>query len=364
MVEGEVQVVAWYWKWRHEVVELKLVDKVERIEAPVYKSVGGPIFKIAITTACRMDCLYCPFRAGSSGARIFWQPEKLVRVFMTLYRHGVVKGIFLTSGYYSDSDRIVEQMLEVVEKLRKIGYKGYVHVRLMPGTSKHLIREALRLCDRVGINVEAPSKHHFSEIAPSKGDWRHDIIDRLVYAASIAGKPDKVDTQFVVGASGESDREILETSYWLIGRGIGRLHYSPYTPIPGTPLARKRPPTQYDRVYRLYQAWSLMRYYGYSLDRIKLALREDGMLVKTRDLKRVIAERLGIGREYRVDPLEAKLEELLLVPGIGPQTAHRIVEMREKGRLTLDVLRRILGGRWRKAVRYLDLTRLPGKRLL
>lgn len=356
--------MAWYWKWRHEVVELKLVDKIERIEAPIYKSTGGPIFKIAITTACKMDCLYCPFRAGSNCARIFWKPEKLVRVFMSLYRHGVVKGIFLTSGYYNDPDTIVEQMLEVVEKLREIGYKGYVHVRLMPGTSKHLVREALRLCDRVGLNVEAPSKQHFSEIAPSKGDWKRDIVDRLVYAASIAGKPDKVDTQFVVGASGENDEDILEISYWLIRKGVGRLHYSPYTPMPGTPLAEKRPPTPYDRVYRLYQAWSLMRYYKFSLNLIKLALQEDGMLVKTRDLKRIVAERLGIGREHRIDPLEARVEELLLVPGIGPQTARRIVKAREKDGLTIDVLRKILGSRWKKTAKYLDLARLPGKRLL
>ncbi|HIP85703.1 MAG TPA: radical SAM protein [Pyrodictium sp.] len=356
--------MAWNWKWRREVVELNLVDKIERIEAPVYRSTGGPIFKVAIATACRMDCLYCPFRVGSNCARIFWKPEKLVRVFISLYRHRVVRGIFLTSGYFSDPDRVVEQMLEVVEKLRKIGYKGYVHVRLMPGTSKHLVRETLRLCDRVGLNVEAPSKQHFSEIAPSKGDWRRDIVDRLIYAASIAGKPDRIDTQFVVGASGESDEDILETSYWLVHKGVGRLHYSPYTPISGTPLAEKKPPTPQDRVYRLYQAWSLMRYYGFDLNFIKLALQENGMLTRTRDLKRVVAERLGIGREHRIDPLEARVEELLLVPGIGPQTARRIVRIREKGSLTVDVLRKILGGRWRKAVKYLDLSRLPGKRLL
>ncbi len=289
-------------------------------------------------------------------ARERWDSRRLVEAFFTAYRNGVVRGLFLSSCLYSDPDTVVEDMLEVVRMLRSRGFKGYIHVRLMPGVSAYLIREALKLSDRVGLNLEAPSPRLFSEIAPSKGDWLNDIYVKLAYAARSRRRPVSVDTQLVVGAAGESDREIIE----LLGRlktiGVDVVHFSPYTPIPWTPLGGKTPPTPRRRVLLLYQAWRLIRDYGYSVASIIEALDDNGFLpLDTSDLKERIAE---LHPEwYPVDVNNASVEELLRVPGIGPRTAAKIARIRSQRKLGWSDIVRLLGvRRARRVLRYLTFS--------
>ena len=356
--------MAWPWKWTREAVLIESVEGIERVEVPVYRATRGRLFKTALSSSCRMDCLYCPFRCGSRiVARERWEPRRLVEAFLSAYRAGVVSGLFLTSGFYGDPDRVVDDMLRVVEELRRRGYRGYVHVRLMPGVSRWYIKEALRLADRVGLNIEAPSEAAFSEIAPSKADWRRDIVWRLRRAAGLAGPRGRwrVDTQLVVGASGESDEEIIDAMALMKRIGVGVMHFSPYTPIPGTPLAEKRPPTPIRRIRLLYQVWSLLSRYGFRVWEVKELLGEDGMLHAVGDLKEVLASMHP--EWFPVDPLDAGYSELVRVPGIGPRRARLIIEARREGRLTLYLLRRILGPAWRRASRYLDLSRLRASRL-
>ncbi len=354
--------VAWYWKWRRPSVLVETAEKLERVEIPVYRSTGGPIFKTLLSSACRMDCRYCPLARFCRSPRERWEPRKLVKAFIEAYSRGLVKGLFISSGLYGDPDRVVEDMLSVVEELRRQGYRGFIHVRLMPGTSSSLVREALRLADRVGLNLETISPSAFNEVAPSKGSWSLDLYSKLLYAARVAGNPRRVDTQLVVGMVGESDYEILRLVEVLTSEGVGRIHFSPYTPIPGTPLAeRVRRQTPMWRVRLLYEAWTLISSYGYSLREIEPILDDRGFLKPlTGSLKEEIAR---IHPEwFPVDPETASLKELLRVPGIGPRTARKIIELRNRGvKLTVNVLRKTVGlSRWRKASKYLDLKASSG----
>ena len=347
--------MAWQWKWRQPSILVRGAEEFERVEIPVYRSTGGPLFKTLLSSGCRMDCKYCPFARFCRTRREAWNPDKLVRVFLEAYRRGVVKGLFLSSALYGDPERVSSDVVSVAEKLRQAGYKGYIHLRLMPGTPPDTIRRALSVANRVGINLEAPSPSAFSDIAPSKGSWSLDIYSKLLYAARIARSPRRVDTQLVLGASGETDRDVLVLVSTLLSRGVGVVHFSPYTPVPGTPLARKRRQTPLWRARLLYEALVLLRDYHFDLREIEAALNEHGYFppINTR-LKEYIA--VLHPEWFPVDPSSASYKELLRVPGVGPSAARRIIETRSSGGLSVTILRRLLGARWRKAQKYLDLS--------
>lgn len=352
--------MGWPWKWRYPSMLVEEAERLERVELPVYRSSGGPIFKTLLSSACRMDCRYCPLSRFCRRRREVWDRGKLVRVFLEAYRRGLVRGLFLSSGLYGDPDRVVEDMLDVVERLRRSGYRGYIHVRLMPGVSSSLVRRALELADRVGLNLEAPSPSYFQEIAPSKGSWSLDLLSRLLYAAHLAGDGRRVDTQLVVGAAGESDKDILRLVEMLSRQGVEVIHFSPYTPYPGTPLAEKvRKPTPLWRVRQLYEARILITRYGFRARDFSVLLDDSGFMPPLRGrVKEELARRHP--EWFPVNPVSASMWELVRVPGIGPRRARRILRAREEGSLTLQRLREIVGSGWRKAQRYLDLSGLRG----
>lgn len=342
-------------KWERAGVLVAGRSGLELVEVPLYRTRRGRIVKTLLSSACRMDCLYCPFSRLCRGPREAWSRGRLVNAVLRAWRRGLAGGLFLSSGIYGDPERVTSDMIEVAWELREKGFKGYLHLRLMPGTPFRLVREAARVADRLGLNLEAPGPSHFSEIAPSKGKWSLDLLSRLLYAARVAGNAWRVDTQLVLGASGESDSEVVELTGRLVESGVGVVHYSPYKPIPGTPLARRIPAaTPRWRAMMHYQAWALMRFYHYKAGEILEALDDRGMFPRAGNLKEYIA-RLH-PEWYPVNPEEASYRELLRVPGIGPRSAIRIIEAREKGsRVTSTLLRRILGPRYARAAKYLDV---------
>ncbi len=327
-----------------------LLDKLEVVKAPVYHSARGRLLKVLYSSVCRMNCLYCPWRAGAPVERRRWSPWKLARVALEMYRHGIISGVFISSGLYADPERVAEDVIEAAELLRRLGYRGYLHLRLMPGTPKWLIHKASRIADRVGINLETVDASRFSEVAPSKGSWSLDILSKLLYATRL---DTSVDTQVIVGVAGESDTEHIRLMEVLVRSRVDVVYHSPFTPIPWTPLSTRKP-TPSSRARVLHQAWRLLRDYWLDPQLLEDLLDDYGMLPRTHDLKALIAERHP--HLYPVDPWSASRKELLLVPGIGPHTANRIIAERARGTLTLERLRKLLGPRWRRAARYLDLS--------
>jgi putative DNA modification/repair radical SAM protein len=327
------------------------------------------LFKTLYTNKCIYNCKYC--FSQNCKKRVSFTPEEYARTFMKLYSMNVVEGIFISSGVCGSADDTTEDMLEAVRLLRfKYHFQGYIHFKCLPGVSQHLLREAICLSDRISVNTEASTKEHLAEIAEQK-DFMNDIITRQRWLKQIrirhnqetlkALKDWKQDnhldfqekmikerredgykkfrwdgapilnggqtTQFVVGAAEhETDWDLLKRIDWQYKQiDLRRAYFSSFIPIEGTPLANKMA-APLAREHRLYQSDWLLRIYHYKLNDLKEVLTEEGNLPKG-DPKIHFARKYF--REHGlVDPNQASYQELLRVPGIGPISAKRIVNLR------------------------------------
>lgn len=340
-------------RWRYELIRDSRWDKCY---APVYEAVGRgrriPLLKTLLASFCRYGCAYCALRQGMR--RGAWGVERLVNATIALSQSRRIEGLFLSSTVFGDPDRVVERELEVVERLRRRGYTGYIHLKVMPGTSRYLVERAAELADRVGVNLEAPLESAFSEVCPDKGGFREAVLKRLEWISEAAEKWRRrgerprwgfgragVDTQFVVGATDEPDKTYLELTQKLYhDLKLSRVYFSGFEPIPNTPLEKRRscPPW---RELRLYQASFLIRDYGFSVEQLDEILDDFGNL-PNKDPKEAYAE--AHPELFPIDLNQASLRELLLIPGIGLETAKRIVAARSVQKIeTYADLRRVLG---------------------
>lgn len=328
------------------------------------------VLKILQTSACQYNCNYCAFRAGRDIRRAHLTSDELARSFDLMYRAGLVEGLFLSSGVMG-THQTMDEMLATVELVRlKYGFRGYIHLKLLPGAQAAHIEQAVALADRVSANLEAPTPQALAALAPLKA--LPDLVGPLRTAADIirsyptpnpspgrggvvGGVRFGLSTQFVVGPAGESDRELLGTAQRLYRElGLARAYYSAFSPVPGTPLEQVVP-TDPTREFRLYQADWLLRFYGFSAE--ELPFGPDGLLPPDLDPKATWA-RLHPER-FPVEVNRAPVSELLRVPGIGPASARAIVAARRHGKLReLGDLRK-LGARADRAAPYITLA---GKR--
>lgn len=302
-----------------------------------------PVLKTLQSSVCNMNCLYCATRRDRDVRRRTLSPSELASLFHELLSHGLIEGIFLSSGIVGDSDRTMERMAETARIIRKrYGFRGYIHLKIMPGASDAAIEDAISLATRVSVNIEAPNQTRLSKIAPEK-DFHLSVetMRRTRRLITESGLRVSQTTQLVVGASGETDREILDS----IGRlyeelKISRTYFSGFRPVPDTPLDGL-PPANPKRIARLYQADFLIRRYSFRTDEIPLD--ENGNLPLDIDPKMKWA--LSHPEIFPVEVNTADKELLLRVPGIGPRTADRILEMRKGGKIKdLEVLKRL--GAW------------------
>ncbi|MBD3196629.1 MAG: hypothetical protein GF317_16355, partial [Candidatus Lokiarchaeota archaeon] len=136
-------------------------------------------------------------------------------------------------------------------------------------------------------------------------------------------------TQFVVGAAQkETDLDLLNRIDWQYKKiDLRRAYFSSFIPIEGTPLGSKRA-ASLAREHRLYQTDWLLRIYHYKLDELKGILTEKGNL--PRGDPKIHFARHYFEEHSLIDPNEASYQELLRVPGIGPISAKRIVNLRSK----------------------------------
>ncbi|MHB1133166.1 MAG: radical SAM protein [Chloroflexota bacterium] len=309
------------------------------------------LFKVLLTNVCYNDCLYCASRQQSDCPRASFTPDELVRAFLSLHHRGLAQGLFLSSALAGSGAATMERLLGTVERLRlREGFQGYVHLKIMPGAEKAAVARALQLADRVSINLEAPNAQRLGALTVNKNFTA--LVERLRWAAELrrehGGARAGLTTQFVVGAAGESDAELLETSAQLYRQlGLARAYYSAFRPVANTPLA-DLPPTLPQRELRLYQADFLVRSYGY--EPAELVMDGAGNLPSGVDPKVSWAE--AHPEVFPIDVQSAERLLLLRVPGIGPRGANAIIAARRQAQLRSLRQLRALGVSCRRAGRY------------
>lgn len=296
---------------------------------------GGciPLLKVLLTNCCVNDCGYCVNQIGRDIPRCSFQPEELARLFVEMHVKRLVQGLFLSSGIGADASRTMENMIKVVEILRyRYRFKGYIHLKILPGVRFDCVETACRLASRVSLNIEAPTARHLARLSRKK-DLHDGILERMKWVKQLIIKnetlvPSGQTTQFVVGAAGETDLDILRATGGLYREiGLRRVYYSAFNPISDSPLEGLSP-TPPIREHRLYQADWLLRVYRFSLNEIGLAIDKDGCLSLGKDPKLTIARKQPW--LFPLDLNRAEYTDLIRVPGIGPTAAKRIIEARQE----------------------------------
>lgn len=315
-------------------------------ELPCITQVATPrgpksVMKSMMTTACERNCYYCPFRAGRGKTpRVTFKPDEMASAFDGLQRQGAVDGLFLSSGIIKGSVTAQDKILDTVEIVRKrYDYQGYIHLKVMPGAEYDQLRRAMELADRISINLEGPTDARLQALAPKK-DFTGELLQRLAWAHELRSQGLRASsvTQFVVGAVGETDLELLSLTEKLHRQmSLARAYYSAFHPVVDTPFENLTP-TLPTRELRLYQASFLLRDYGWNVE--ELQFEGEGNLRLDLDPKRAWAE--SQLRHQPIDLMRADRGELMRVPGIGPKGADSIIRARRKARLTdLGQLRKL-----------------------
>jgi len=297
------------------------------------------LLKTLLSSACERDCYYCPFRAGRDFRRATFKPQEFAELFMKLYQSNMAEGIFLSSGIAAGGANTQNKILDTAEILRKkLGFRGYLHLKIMPGAEKGQVERLMQLADRVSINLEAPNRERLTKLAPNK-DFLEELFRPLKWVDEIRqsqpaykgwnGRWPSTVTQFVAGGSDETDLELLTTTDWLMKNvRLKRAYYSAFFPIRDTPMENKAPVDPL-REHRLYQASFLLRDYGFDLEDMPFV--QDGNLPLATDPKLAWAQQNLQGKPLEIN--KADRRELLRVPGIGPKGADAILRARRTGKL-------------------------------
>ncbi len=302
------------------------------------------LLKILMSNACLYDCEYCPNRRSADVRRASVTPDEICELTIGFYKRNYIEGLFLSSAVFSSPDRTMELLTDTVIKLRKqYGFNGYIHLKGIPHADTALALKAAKYVDRMSYNIELPSENSLKLLAPQKTKDSLVTPMKKLQSAIFYDKENKVKhgrvipagqtTQMIVGASPESDGQILRLTEYLYRKmGMKRVYYSSYIPVIQSPLLPATPAGLL-REHRLYQADWLIRYYGFDVSEI---CGEGENLCAEYDPK--CAWALKNLHLFPVEINTAPLEVLLRVPGIGAKSAYRIIEARKFSALDFDNL--------------------------
>ena len=297
------------------------------------------LLKTLLSSACERDCFYCPFRAGRDFRRATFKPDEFAGLFNKLNQSGAAEGVFLSSGLAGGGVRTQDKLLDTAELLRKkYQFRGYLHLKIMPGAEKDQVYRAMQLADRVSVNLEAPNTERLAKLAPHK-IFIEELLQPLKWIEEIRrtvpahkfwnGRWPSTVTQFVAGGADESDLELLTTTNWLNKNvRLRRAYFSAFHPIRDTPFENK-PSVDPMREHRLYQASFLLRDYGFDLE--DLPFTSDSNLPLNADPKQAWAQKFLANKPIEINKAEKR--ELIRIPGIGLKGADAILNARRSSKL-------------------------------
>ena len=320
-------------KRRSRKQEFNFSDCIANLQTPRGPK---PVLKTMMTTACERNCHYCVFRAGRAKTkRVTFSPDEMATAFDTLESAGKVDGLFLSSGIIKGSVTTQDKIIDTADIIRnKQGYRGYIHLKIMPGIEYDQLYRSMQLADRISVNLEAPTSARLAALAPKK-IFVEELVQMLMWAQEIRSdnrhqKLASSVTQFVVGAVGDTDLELLTMSDKLYSLAkLARVYYSAFSPVPGTPF-ENLPATEAIREFRLYQSSFLLRDYTWDVE--ELPFLRDGNLRTDVDPKRAWADEHLLHQPVEV--MTAEREQLLRIPGVGPVGADAIIRSRRRGALS------------------------------
>lgn len=310
------------------------------------------LLKILMTNRCIFDCAYCASRRSNDLPRAEFTPDEVVQLTVDFYKRNYIEGLFLSSGIWPSPQETMERMLAIVRKLRREEhFHGYIHLKAIPGAPPDLLHQAGQLVDRISVNIELPSETSLKLLAPQKrkeailapmGQITEEITasqeERKTLRCAPRYAPAGQSTQLIIGASPESDRQILKLSKGLYDRfQLKRVYYSAYVPVNQDVRLQVTDKPDLLREHRMYQADWLVRLYGFEVD--QLLSDQTPQLDRELDPKSMWA--LRNPQRFPVDVQTATYEQLIRVPGLGMTSAKRIVAARRFSFLRWEDLPRL-----------------------
>ena len=328
------------------------------------------LLKIMLTNNCIYDCAYCINRRSNDIPRATFTVNELVDLTIEFYRRNYIEGLFLSSGVINNPDYTMERMVRVVKELRsRYRYNGYIHMKSIPGASQELVNEAGLYADRMSVNIEIPTEENLKLLAPEKDHTSvfkpmsyiqqgmlQSIEDRRKFRSAPRFVPAGQSTQMIVGATNETDKDILKLSSAFYKRpSMRRVYYSGFIPVNSydtrLPALKQAPLV---RENRLYQADWLMRFYQFRADEIV----DDAYPDLDLEIDPKLAWALRHPDMFPVDINKADYAMILRVPGIGVKSAQLIITSRKYGRLNASQLKKI-GIVMKKAQYFITCNELP-----
>ncbi|MBC5862803.1 putative DNA modification/repair radical SAM protein [Flavobacterium turcicum] len=311
------------------------------------------LLKILLTNYCIFDCAYCVSRKSNDVKRAAFTVDEVVELTINFYRRNYIEGLFLSSGIFDSPDATMERLVRIAKKLRTIhNFNGYIHLKAIPGASSDLMTQAGMYADRLSINLEIPSEKNLKILAPEKN--HKDVITPMTFLKEqIDGHkeekkinfkapifaPAGQSTQMVIGASNETDLEILGTADGFYKKmSLKRVYYSGYVPIShDARLPAIGTPVPIIRENRLYQADWLFRYYNFDVKELVNSTNPNLDL----DIDPKLGWALRNLDQFPININYADLEIIKRIPGIGFLSAKKIVEARKFRKIRPEDLKTI-----------------------
>lgn len=311
------------------------------------------LLKILLTNHCIFDCAYCVTRKSNDIKRAAFKIQEVVDLTINFYRRNYIEGLFLSSGIFKNADYTMERLIKVAQKLRlEENFNGYIHLKSIPGASDELMVKAGLYADRLSVNIEIPTISGLKLLAPDKKheDFikpmlrvKNEIIqyqsEQKILKSTPKYAPAGQSTQMIIGATGESDRDIMYSArHYYTHFNMKRVYYSGYVPVTHDdrlPAIGSQVPML--RENRLYQTDWLIRFYGFDIREILNEAHPN--------LDIDVDPKLGWAlRNPDVFPVDVNIADkhmLARIPGMGMKSVHKILHARRYRKLNWEHLKKI-----------------------